>query len=147
MDSAADPDTPDDETGPDLPVPQGEDAGEAERRLSRTEVLLLTLASAVVTANAYYIHPIISEVAAAFDVGHGLIGIVPGANQIALALGVCGSVTLYGFGNDSHPNSSSACRHYYDCKFSQKRYFSGKMGFHNWHHQWRVLARWIGTGK
>ncbi|MEM5516479.1 MFS transporter [Henriciella sp. AS95] len=59
-----------------------------ERRLSRSEVLLLTLASAVVTANAYYIHPIISEVARGFDVGQGLIGIVPGANQIALALGV-----------------------------------------------------------
>ncbi len=49
---------------------------------------MLTLACAVVTANAYYIHPIISEVANTFDVGHGLIGIVPGANQIALALGV-----------------------------------------------------------
>ena len=59
-----------------------------ERRLSPTEVLLLTLASGVVTANAYYIHPIISEVAAGFDVGKGLIGIVPGANQLALALGV-----------------------------------------------------------
>ncbi|WP_084397689.1 MFS transporter [Henriciella aquimarina] len=60
----------------------------SERRLSSTEVLLLTLACSVVTANAYYIHPIISEVARSFDVGHGLIGIVPGANQIALALGV-----------------------------------------------------------
>ncbi len=59
-----------------------------ERRLSKTEIFLLTLACAVVTANAYYIHPIISEVARDFDVGHGLIGIVPGANQIALALGV-----------------------------------------------------------
>ena len=58
------------------------------RRLSGREVLLLTLATGVVVANAYYIHPIISEVARSFDVGHGLIGIVPGANQIALALGV-----------------------------------------------------------
>lgn len=52
------------------------------------EVMLLTLACAVVTANAYYIHPIISEVANTFDVDKGLIGIVPGANQLALALGV-----------------------------------------------------------
>ncbi|MEQ9314765.1 MAG: MFS transporter, partial [Henriciella sp.] len=59
-----------------------------ERRLSGMEVFLLTLACAVVTANAYYIHPIISEVADGFGVDKGLIGIVPGANQIALALGV-----------------------------------------------------------
>ena len=70
-----------------------------------------------------------------------------GLMGIAMAAKLCDAVRLYGFGNDSHPNSSNACRHYYDCKFSQKRYFSGKMGFHNWHHQWRVLARWIGTGK
>ena len=59
-----------------------------ERRLSKTETLLLTLASAVVTANAYYIHPIISEVARGFEVSDAVIGIVPGANQLALALGV-----------------------------------------------------------
>lgn len=64
------------------------EAKPSPRRLSSTEVLLLTLAAAVVTANAYYIHPIIAEVASSFDVGHGLIGIVPGANQLALALGV-----------------------------------------------------------
>lgn len=52
------------------------------------EVLLLTLATGVVVANAYYIHPIISEVARGFEVEKGLIGIVPGMNQIALALGV-----------------------------------------------------------
>lgn len=64
------------------------DTAKAERRLSSTEVLLLTFAAGVVVANAYYIHPIISEVARGFEVGNGLIGIVPGANQIALALGV-----------------------------------------------------------
>lgn len=42
----------------------------------------------MVTANAYYIHPIVAPVAADFGVDQGLIGIVPGANQIALALGV-----------------------------------------------------------
>ncbi|WP_300375858.1 MFS transporter [Henriciella sp.] len=71
------------------PAPEAEPSTTSrERRLSRTEVFLLTLACAVVTANAYYIHPIISEVAEGFDVSHGVIGIVPGANQIALALGV-----------------------------------------------------------
>lgn len=43
---------------------------------------------AVVTANAYYIHPIIGEVAAHFGVSEGRIGIVPALNQLALALGI-----------------------------------------------------------
>ncbi|MEM7778976.1 MAG: MFS transporter [Pseudomonadota bacterium] len=43
---------------------------------------------AIVTANAYYIHPIIGEVAAHFGVGEAEIGIVPALNQLALALGI-----------------------------------------------------------
>jgi MFS family permease len=43
---------------------------------------------AVVTANAYYIHPIIGEVARGFGVGEAEIGIVPALNQLALALGI-----------------------------------------------------------
>lgn len=39
-------------------------------------------------ANAYYVHPIISEVAAHFDIGAAKIGIVPAFNQIALAVGI-----------------------------------------------------------
>ncbi len=39
-------------------------------------------------ANAYYIHPIIGEVAAHFGVSEGAIGIVPALNQLALALGI-----------------------------------------------------------
>lgn len=73
---------------PVIPAAETRKMPAPERRLSPLEVLLLTLACAVVTANAYYIHPIISEVARDFDVDKGLIGIVPGANQIALALGV-----------------------------------------------------------
>ncbi|MEP0391440.1 MAG: MFS transporter [Erythrobacter sp.] len=42
----------------------------------------------VVCANAYYIHPIISEVADAFGVGKAEVGIVPALNQLALALGI-----------------------------------------------------------
>ncbi len=49
---------------------------------------MLALASAVVTANAYYIHPIISLVAEDFGIGPALIGAVPALNQIALALGI-----------------------------------------------------------
>ncbi len=43
---------------------------------------------AVVTANAYYIHPIIGEVAHDFGVSDARIGIVPALNQLALALGI-----------------------------------------------------------
>lgn len=42
----------------------------------------------MVTANAYYIHPIIGEVAAHFGVSEGRIGIVPALNQLALAIGI-----------------------------------------------------------
>lgn len=58
------------------------------RYLSGTEVLLLSLVSAVVTANAYYIHPIIGRVAEDFGVSAAMIGAVPALNQIALALGI-----------------------------------------------------------
>ncbi|TRD12869.1 MFS transporter [Erythrobacter insulae] len=43
---------------------------------------------AVVTANAYYIHPIIGDVAAGFGVSDAQIGIVPALNQLALAIGI-----------------------------------------------------------
>ncbi len=57
-------------------------------RLSQQQVWVLTLASAVVTANAYYIHPIIARVAEDFGVSSSTIGLVPAFNQIALALGI-----------------------------------------------------------
>ncbi len=57
-------------------------------RLTRSQEWALTLTIAVVTANAYYIHPIIGEVARAFGVGEAEIGLVPALNQLALALGI-----------------------------------------------------------
>lgn len=57
-------------------------------RLNRRQIWVLTLASAVVTANAYYIHPIIALVAEDFRVSPSTIGLVPALNQIALALGI-----------------------------------------------------------
>jgi predicted MFS family arabinose efflux permease len=57
-------------------------------RLSARQVWVLTLASAVVTANAYYIHPIIARVAEDFQVSSSTIGLVPALNQLALALGI-----------------------------------------------------------
>lgn len=60
----------------------------ADRRLTRTQEYALAVVAAVVTANAYYIHPIISAVAADFGVSDARIGIVPALNQIALAIGI-----------------------------------------------------------
>lgn len=59
-----------------------------EAALGNRGVILLAIASAIVTANAYYIHPIIGPVADSFGVGDGLVGAVPALNQAALALGV-----------------------------------------------------------
>ncbi|MFO6429556.1 MFS transporter [Erythrobacter sp. W302b] len=56
--------------------------------LTRTQERALALTIAVVTANAYYIHPIIGEVGRAFGVGEAEIGLVPALNQLALALGI-----------------------------------------------------------
>lgn len=57
-------------------------------QLTRTQERALALTIAVVTANAYYIHPIIGDVARAFHVGEAQIGLVPALNQLALALGI-----------------------------------------------------------
>lgn len=56
--------------------------------LSRKQEYALAVTVAVVTANAYYIHPIIGEVARDFGVSDARIGIVPALNQLALALGI-----------------------------------------------------------
>ena len=71
------------------PDPSSPPASEGGRRLlTRRDLFLLALASAVVTANAYYIHPIIALVAKDFGVSPSEIGLVPALNQIALAIGI-----------------------------------------------------------
>ena len=65
------------------PAPEG-----GRRLLTRRDIILLALASAVVTANAYYIHPIIALVARDFGVAPSEIGLVPALNQLALAFGI-----------------------------------------------------------
>ena len=70
----------------DLPAPSNPDP--APRRLNRRQTWILTLAAAVVTANAYYVHPIIARVAEDFEVSASMIGMVPAFNQLALALGI-----------------------------------------------------------
>jgi predicted MFS family arabinose efflux permease len=58
------------------------------RHLTRTQEYLLAVAAAVVTANAYYIHPIVGDVARHFGVSTARIGIAPALNQLAVALGI-----------------------------------------------------------
>jgi len=70
------------------PSGNGDKPAQHTHRLGRRDLVLLTLAAAVVTANAYYIHPIIALVAKDFDVSPSEIGLVPALNQIALALGI-----------------------------------------------------------
>lgn len=60
----------------------------APARLTGAQETSLAIAAAVVTANAYYIHPIIGEVADHFGVSHARIGLVPALNQLALAVGI-----------------------------------------------------------
>ena len=57
-------------------------------RLTGAQETSLAIAAAVVTANAYYIHPIIGDVADHFGVSHARIGLVPALNQLALAVGI-----------------------------------------------------------
>ena len=52
----------------------------------------------------------------------GLVG-------IGMALSMCSSVSLYGFGNDSDTSSAGDCRYYWDCRFNVSRYFSGVSRF------------------
>lgn len=68
--------------------------------LTRTQERALAITIAVVTANAYYIHPIIGDVARAFGVGDATIGLVPALNQLALALGILLLLPL----GDFYPN-------------------------------------------
>lgn len=58
------------------------------RRLTPAREYMLAIAAAVVTANAYYIHPIIGDVADHFDVDTAHIGLVPALNQLAVAFGI-----------------------------------------------------------
>ncbi|MFZ1743677.1 MAG: MFS transporter [Pontixanthobacter sp.] len=56
--------------------------------LTGIQEFCLAAAGGIMVANAYYIHPIISEVAKDMSVSAAVIGIVPALNQFALALGI-----------------------------------------------------------
>lgn len=72
-----------DDAGETGAAPVSESAG-----LSNRALIALTVASAIVVANAYYIHPIIALVADHFGVSDAAVGAAPAFNQIALAIGV-----------------------------------------------------------
>ena len=81
-----------------------------------------------------------------------------GLMGIGLALSLCSQTTLFGFGNATDPSEAASCLHYWvppeACGWNQSRaegnlmtgwnqsrYFSGRMGNHDWHAQWRVLSK------
>uniref|UniRef100_A0A7S0NWS0 Uncharacterized protein n=1 Tax=Calcidiscus leptoporus TaxID=127549 RepID=A0A7S0NWS0_9EUKA len=78
-------------------------------------------------------------------VSTGLLGVV-------LALAMCETVSLYGFGNQSAAAalatgvSASTCGHYWECSRNQSRYFGGKAGYHDWKAQWRVVQHFVDAG-
>ena len=59
-----------------------------DQHLTKPQLYTLSAAGAVVTANAYYVHPIIARVAEDFEVSATIVGMVPAFNQFALALGI-----------------------------------------------------------
>lgn len=69
-----------------------------------------------------------------------------GLMGIGVALASCARVSLFGFGNDTDPVMQGHCNHYYDCRTNQTNYFAGRMGYHDWHGQWKVLAALIDIG-
>jgi hypothetical protein len=69
-----------------------------------------------------------------------------GLMGIGVALASCAKISIYGFANFSDLATQSFCNHYYDCRFNQTRYLSGKMGYHDWAGQWRVLSALVRLG-
>ena len=61
---------------------------ETQTPLSRFEEFTLVIVIALSVANAYYLHPIISQVADHFAISEGQIGTVPALNQLALGIGI-----------------------------------------------------------
>jgi len=64
------------------------DRSEVGPTLGQAKLTFLAVATAVVVANAYYMHPIIGLVGQDLGVDPALMGLVPAGNQIALALGI-----------------------------------------------------------
>ncbi|KAL1503981.1 hypothetical protein AB1Y20_010397 [Prymnesium parvum] len=65
-----------------------------------------------------------------------------GMLAIALALGVCDRVSIYGFGRSSETNE---CRHYWECG-GRGRYYDPQHTFHDWLAEERLRDRWLAAG-
>ena len=84
--------------------------------------------------------------------GRGVRMISTGLLGTAMAARLCGSVTLYGFGNGSDTSGAGVCGHYWECSHNnskyrnQSKYFRGKGGYHDWQAHWRVLQHWVDRG-
>jgi len=65
-----------------------------------------------------------------------------GILAITLALGVCGRVSIYGFGQSG---DASECRHYWECPRWGK-YYDPKHTFHDWLAEERVRGLWLEAG-
>ena len=57
-------------------------------RISESRLYLLSLAGAAAVANGYYIHPLVTLVARDFRISDAVVGLLPAANQIAIAVGI-----------------------------------------------------------
>ena len=66
---------------------------------------------------------------------------------IALALGLCGRVSLYGFGATG-AGSAGVCRHYWHCVGfeDEARYHDLAHTFHDWYAEERLRHMWIDAG-
>lgn len=56
--------------------------------ITRPQLILLAAATGATVANAYYVHPFISDVALTFRLSDADVGSIPALNQLALALGI-----------------------------------------------------------
>ena len=72
-----------------------------------------------------------------------------GMLALALALGACGRVSVYGFGR---AGKSSHCRHYWECDVApdgvtgEASYYDPLHSFHDWMAEERLRARWLRLG-
>jgi predicted MFS family arabinose efflux permease len=57
-------------------------------RIGEAQLYIYSMSCAVAVASGYYIHPLIARVGESFGVSGFLLGLVPGLNQIGIALGI-----------------------------------------------------------
>ena len=71
-----------------------------------------------------------------------------GLLAIALALGVCGSVSLYGFGHAGAKAGKQPCRHYWECVQWEDAasYYDPLHQFHDWLAEERLRTLWLRIG-